>query len=292
MEISDLYEYTQRHPEQFAAANCFDQFAKALDGSKPGTGKLLQHIAAKYPGTWDNAFLTIKNHGYVGKALLLPHARKASDIFAAVKLFAGQGGVFRHELEHIKQGFAFVSALRSKDFEFFGYLDGVYDWSPDWLARGEKLRRVAKGKHYGTYARPTKAVIDCFGDVGAEEWDLATFEAIQRDDGRILITVRCNNGFGTRWLALLDAGESALPLLSEKEREQIAAEKQKQIAAWGSDTIPEWTVSGEDRAQGVIGIFEPFCIVVNAAKAEDAKELARKARYDSGRGDVLIKSCI
>lgn len=235
MEHVDLFRYTEQFPQEFATADTFADFAAALDASKSGPGRLLQSIAERYPERWENAFQTIKHHGFTGRELLMPSAHKVADIFEAVKLYPMQrGGLYRDQVQHTRDGYAFVSALRAKGFAYFGHLGARYDWSPEWLKRGEHIRRLQGGEHYLTGAKPTQAVIDAYGSgCGAGEWDLATFEAIQRDDGRILIVANAHNGFGSRWLALLDAGESALPMLTDHERGEIEAEHAAQREAWG-----------------------------------------------------------
>lgn len=235
MEHVDLFKYSEQFPAEFASASTFAEFANKLDASKPGPGRLLQHIAATYPDSWELSFRTIKSHGFVGKALLLPEARKASDIFADVSLYPyGIGQTNRNDCPMVQAGAAFISALRAKDFAYFGRLGAKYEWSPEWLKRGEKIRRISGGEQWLTGAKPTQAVIDAFGPVTADEWGLATFEIVKRDDGRLLVIARCRNGFGERWLALLDAGESALPMLGDHERGEIAAEEARQVEAWGA----------------------------------------------------------
>jgi hypothetical protein len=234
MEYVDLFKYTEQFPAEFKAAATFHDFAFSLDASTPGKGRLLQHIAEAYPGTWEKAYQTIKEHGFTGGELALPHARKASDLFAEVSLYEYQtGGRYREQTNYVAAGAAFVSGVsRADGFAYFGRLGAKYEWSPEWLARGEKIRKVSGGIQYLTAAKPTQAVIDAYGPCGAGDWDLATFEAVRRDDGRILIVARSHNGFGNRWLALLDAGETANALLGEHERGEIAAEMARQAEAW------------------------------------------------------------
>lgn len=233
MEHADLFNYTKLFPAEFAAADSFAAFAAALDGSQPGPGKLLQHIAAKYPGAWDNSFRTIKVHGFVGRPLLCPEARKAADLFAEVSLYPhATGGHYRHEEPHVQAGAAFISETHAKGFAYFGPLGATYGWSPEHLARGSKIRSQRGGQNWLTGAKPTPAVVEAFGATGTDDWDLATFEVVRRDDGRQLVVARSHNGFGSRWLALLDAGETAVSMLSDHERGEIEAEMQRQREAW------------------------------------------------------------
>lgn len=237
MEHVDLFRYSEQFAEQFAAANTFVEFAASLDANKPGPGRLLQSIAERYPDSWELSFQTIKEHGFTGGPLLFPKAHKVADIFADVKLYPyATGGKRRDEIDYVRDGYAFVSCVtRAKGFAYFGHLGARYDWSPTWLERGEKVRRLQGGQYWLTAAKPTQAVVDAYGSgCGADEWDLATFEAVTREDGRTLIVARANNGFGSRWLALLDVGESALPMLSDHERGEIAAEYEAQREAWGA----------------------------------------------------------
>lgn len=233
MEHIDLFKYSEQFPSEFAAADSFRAFANSLDGSKPGPGKLLQHIAETYPESWELSFQTIKEHGFTGGPLLLPHARTARELFSDVSLYPyATGAHYRDQIDYVRAGAAFVSVLRSKGFAYFGRLGATYEWSPEWLKRGEKIKRVSGGIQYVTAAKPTQAVIDAYGPCGAGEWDLATFEIVKRDDGRQLVVARANNGFGSRWLALLDPGETATALMSDHERGEIAAEEARQADAW------------------------------------------------------------
>jgi hypothetical protein len=219
MEMHDLWSYAERFPSQWAAAATFAEFAAALDGSKPGPGRLLQHIAATYPDSWENGFQTLKNHGFLSKPLLLPHACKAADIFADVSLYPfATGGRYRHENSYVEAGAAFISALRAPGFAYFGRLGANY-------APRNGNPAVAGGLQVLTGAKPSPAVVAAYGKAGADDWDLATFEAVQWSDGRILVVARAHNGFGQRWLCLLDAGESALSMLSDHERGEIEAEE-------------------------------------------------------------------
>jgi hypothetical protein len=235
MENVDLFKYTEQFPAEFAAAKTFAEFAASLDGSKPGTGRLLQHIAAKYPDSWELYYRTIKAHGFVSRALAMPEAKSVRDIFASVSLYPYEiGGKFRSELQYVRAGAAFISGTRAKGFDYFGRLGAIYEWSPKWLERGDKVRSVRSGTQWLTGAVPTHEVVKAYGAIaGPGEWELATFEAVRRNDGRILIIARSSNGFGNRWLALLDEGETALSMLDDHERGEIAAELEARRAAWG-----------------------------------------------------------
>lgn len=237
MEMNDLHGYAQQNAEAFAASDTFAAFAAALDGSKPGPGKLLQSIEARYPGQWERGYQTLKTHGFLSRALLLPTARKASDVFKSVSLYPfGAGGRYREETPYVAAGACFVSEGRARGFAYFGKLGARYAWSPEWLKRGEKIRYVSGGQDWLTGAVPSDALVAAYGaGPGADDWDMATIEAIRWSDGRILITVNCHNGFGSRWVALLDANESVLPMLSDHERGEIEAEYTRQREAWGED---------------------------------------------------------
>lgn len=222
MELSDLWKYGEQFPNEWAAASTFAEFAAALDGSKPGPGKLLQHIAATCPDSWETGFQTLKIHGFMSRALALPHARKAADIFAHVGLYPCQTGVYRDQVQYVEAGAAFISGLRAPGFDYFGRLGANY------VRDGKPY--ISGGLQVLTAAKPTAAVIAACGNAGAGEWDLATFEAVRWADGRTLICTRSTNGFGTQWLCVLDAGESALSLLSEHERGEIQAEHARKAA--------------------------------------------------------------
>lgn len=235
MEHVDLIKYSEQFPAEFAAANSFAEFAASLDGSKPGPGRLLQHIAEKYGDAWDKSFRTIKAHGSSpSRALLMPEAKTVRDLFADVSLYPYEtGGKYRDQIQYVRAGAAFISANRASGFAFFGRLGAVYEWSKEWLARGDKVRSVRGGSQWLTAAIPTQATVDAFGAIaGPGEWELATFEAVEWNDGRILIVARCNNGFGQRWLALLQPGETALSMLDDHERGEIEAERAREAEAY------------------------------------------------------------
>lgn len=235
MEYIDFHRYTEQFPEEFAAASSFVEFAKALDASRPGPGRLLQAIAEQYPGSWEPYFQTVKEHGFVLRPLLLPKARTVRDIFASVALYPSQNGVYRDEVNYVKAGAAYISAMRAPGFDYADRLGATYEWSPKWLKRGEKICSIRGGERWVTAAVPTEEVVATYGSgVGSGEWDLATFEVIRWEDGRHLVCVRSNNGFSSQWLAILDAGETALSMLSEAELSRIAAERQRKLEAWGS----------------------------------------------------------
>jgi len=51
---------------------------------------------------------------------------------------------------------------------------------------------------------------------------------------------------------------------------------------------PEWTVAGEDRQKGAIGISEPFTVTVRAADRDGAWQAAHKAQEALGRADNFL----
>jgi len=239
MEPVDFFKITEKFPAEFAAAKSFAEFAASLDASKPGPGRVLQHIAERYgdEAYMSTYFHTVKAHGFVSRALSLPNVKTVAELFESVSLLPYSIGGDSCEIA----GMVFVSGLRAKGFDYFGHLGATYDWSPKWLERNppEYIRRVSKPNQFLTGAKPSAALVEAWGSYGNDrEWSLATVEAIRWEDGRTLICGRSRNGFGTQWLALLNPGETAVSMLSDHERGEIEAEKQAQIAAWGN-------VSGE-----------------------------------------------
>lgn len=283
MEYVDLFRATERHPREFAESATLREFAYSLNGSKPGTGRLLQHISDNYGESWELYYRTIKNHGFVNRPLLLPDARKVSDLLESCTLLGTENGRYLHETQPAIRKLAFIFATRAKGFAYSGHLGAVYGWSKSWLARGERLRAILRSNgYYATYGKPTAALVEAYGaDAGAGDWNLSTLEAVQWDDGRILIVANCNNGFGRQWVAVLDAGENTLSLLGEHERGEVEADKEARLAAWGT----KWQVSGTDRAQGAIGISEPFKVIVPAKDRDDAWQAAWNLRNAKGYGD-------
>lgn len=50
-------------------------------------------------------------------------------------------------------------------------------------------------------------------------------------------------------------------------------------------------VTGEDRAKGALGVYEPFTFETDATGAEHAKNIAWAARHREGRENIHFKSC-
>lgn len=291
MEPAQFYGITERHAAEFAASATLAEFAASLDASKPGDGRVLQHIVATYPdGYWTSYYETIKAHGcFVSHALLMPHARKVTDLFESVMLAQSVNGCYRHEVPYVRDGYAFVSAMRAKGFAYFGYLGATYGYSKDWLKRGERLPAILNSGsgNWLTAAKPNAAFIKAYGyAAGSGDYNLATIEAVQWSDGRILILARDNLGFSSRWIAILDAGESAMSMLSEHELGEIAHEESARLAGYGT----QWRITGTDRAKGAIGISESFSVTVWAQDRDDAWQAAWTYRDAKGRECILADS--
>lgn len=286
MNESEFYGIIERHAEQFAASATLAQFAASLDASKPGDGKVLQWLVAKYPdGYWKQYFATVKAHGFLSKALLMPDARKVTDLFESVMLAPMSGGIARGRIPYKAQGYAFVSDSRAKGFAYFGYLGAKYGFSAnEWHRKaGRRVRAILRtnGPNWLTAAKPSAAMVAAVGVAGPGDWQSATYEAIQHSNGKILICERDNIGIGSgRWVALLDAGESALSMLGEHELGEIAAEQSAKLAGYGTD----WIVTGTDRQQGAIGLSEPFSVTVPALSRDDAWQAAHDLQTGLGRG--------
>lgn len=237
MGPTTLHGITTRHPEAFARCDNLREFAYSLDASKPGDGRLLQHVADKYPDYWDRMYRTFKAHGFMTKALAMPEARKARDVFASVSLYPRDGaGKTRNECSLAKAGAAFISTTRAKNFAFSDHLGASYGWSAR-FAPGE-VRAILKTGN-GMWLTGAVATPEALAALGAKhgsgDYDLATFEAVQWEDGRILLTARDHLGYGDTWVALLDPGETTLAMLSDHERGEIAAEEAAKAAAWGRE---------------------------------------------------------
>lgn len=172
----------------------------------------------------------------MSRALVMPHAKTVRELFADVSLYPYQMGGYRSDTEYVKAGACFVMGSRAKGFQFFGRLGATYEWSKEWLARGEKLRSVRGGNQWLTAAKPTQELVKAYGaKPGSDDWDLSTFEVVDWADGRRLVIGRCHNGFGVRWIALLNAEETALSMLGDHERGEIEAEEARQKDAYKDD---------------------------------------------------------
>jgi hypothetical protein len=236
MNESDFFSATELHADEFKAANTLEEFISLIPDNRASWQIGMMKSAIEKYGSeyWGHRyFATIKNHGFMTRALELPNVRKAAELFESVALYPMSTG--GRASSYAETGAVFISTSgRDNGFAYFGPLGARYDWSPDWLKRGEKVRRQSGGQNWLTGGVPSPALKNCWGACEDPEWRLSTVEVIKWEDGRFLAVGRARNGFSSRWLAVLDAGESVMPMLSEWERGEIAAEKAAQAAAWVS----------------------------------------------------------
>lgn len=230
MNYADAYNHFQSAPKEFEEAKTFSEFAQSLDASKAGSGRLMQHYDT--PNGWiHDYFLTVKNHGFVGGVLIMPEARTIKDLFADVSLYPTKSGGYRHEEPYIRAGAAYLSVRNDDGFAYHGPLGAKYTTRDD--GRGGRIRCQGAAQRWITCAIPTPALVAAYGKpCGPDDWDLATLEITKWNDGRLLVTARSHNGFGRAWVSILNAGESALTMLDDPEREQIAREIAARDAAW------------------------------------------------------------
>lgn len=242
MEHSDFWTLFQRTAaEQFADMPAWANGAAGLTGGQ-------RAVALMYADGWARdsfaTFKAFKARGieFVSKPLPFPSAASAADLFEAARFVpTPEGGLYRDQAAKLLaertggEGFVFVSSHRAAEFALSAHMGGKLDWSPEWLARGERIRRrTGAAKFYGTYARPNAAVLKAWGDdMGEGEWALASVEAVKWESGHVLIIGRSHNGFANRWLALLDPGASLFPLMPQADRDFIEAERAAERAAWG-----------------------------------------------------------
>lgn len=233
MDVADIYEHFKKHPAEFQGAATMVEFADAIGG---GLGELLRKYAAGWAG---RVFETVKAHPntFLYRPLLLPRARTFADLFS--------GAVYAEHVTTQKSGshstapagFCFVSATRAKDAVPCGHHSGTRYVVK--FRDGTAVRGRSGAKFMLSYAKPRDETIAAIGGNLGGSGGIGSFEAVTRDDG-ILIIANAPRHLGSDWVALLNAGESLLPLMPPEVAPMLAAEAEADRAAW------ECIVKGED----------------------------------------------
>lgn len=231
-DVSRTLDYIRRHPDAFAVAPTLAAFVAAI----PDTAAA--RVLAPYVGGWaDLAYRGAKAHGLdltPHRVLFCPEARDIAELVEDVRyLPLARCGLYRDQALALVGNRTFVMSSRCPDVPF-GSVGGKCDWSPDWLAKGEKVRRRMGATAYGTYCRPSSVIATGLADGGYGTDPISTLDLVRWHDGRTLVTARYDDYPGTPWLAVLDAGKCDLvALMPEKDREIIAENKRAEIEAWG-----------------------------------------------------------
>jgi hypothetical protein len=151
---------------------------------------------------------------WTAKPILFPDARTFHDIFSEARLAEGMPRINPDD----DTCWRYVCATSARRAAPIGHMGGKHylrtrkDGSFSCFGR-------AGARFMSPHARPLPGVVR-----KAEESMISaagSFEVIDRTDG-VLITLRDNNGIGTRWIALLDPGESLIPLMSQADQDAWA----------------------------------------------------------------------
>lgn len=233
----DMLARFQRHPEAFVKATTPEEFITLIKGND---AKVLPLYLQKDNSWTRYLWRTAKAHGLKDcphQVLYMPEAKALSEIITDVRFLPlPTGGKTRDETRRQVENRIFISGLRARDSVPFDSVGGKRDWSPDWLARGEKVRRHMGGTSYGTYAYPTAAANAAFNSIIGGR--IGGLELIAWDNGRTLCIARDNDGgIFTLWMALLSPGQAdARQLMPEADQRLIAENKQAEREAWGDAT--------------------------------------------------------
>lgn len=204
----EAYTLFKKHPEATATAQNFTEFCKLAN---------LAHLE-KYAGGWiDRAFNTFKAGKETLSPLYFPAASKFSELFEAAYLIETNS-------KNKPVGVIFLGGNDG----FSRHLGGRRGWSE----RTPDTRSHYGAKFYGTYVKPTRAMLDVCGPYHGQY----SFEAIRRTDG-ILITVHTHAYIGSTWLALLDLSEDIRAYFDDETRAMLAAERQAEFDAWGNTKL-------------------------------------------------------
>lgn len=147
------------------------------------------------------------------KPLAFPDARKVSDVFDAAKL--GEG------MPDVTTGWHYVGALHGG--AFCGRIGGS---TYIVLRKGtdELFCLGGKGNVFiSTHAKPKTDIIPTVSATMISA--VGSFETVVRTDGRVLVTARDDQGIGTRYVALLDAGETLESMFSNDDQQTLAAHR-------------------------------------------------------------------
>ena len=222
MKIEDeIWQAMQSFPEQAKRSETLSEFAGNVGGIDVAKGKWLCYIAERNEDYWNRTFQTFKRCGYVAKTLAFPNARKVEDVFERVDLAEHKPGYSRYP------GTCFLGCVGSrapKDFGWFGRLGASY------VRAGRPY--LSGGAQYSTQAKWAPAVLEWWrANVGpiAGDYGPTNCEVIDWGERGILIAATFSTILGSRWIAILDKGQSALNMLSEHERGEIRAEEARKL---------------------------------------------------------------
>ncbi len=151
---------------------------------------------------------------WTARPILFPEARTVRDLFSEARFATGMPTINRND----PTSWRYVS----------GTIANVA--APHWNRTNRRYIKTRDGKFWchgigvaefmSCNVRPLPGII-----AKAEETlisNAGSFEIVQRSDG-LLVTLRDSHGIGSRWLALLDNGESLLTLMSVEDSAEYEA---------------------------------------------------------------------
>lgn len=146
------------------------------------------------------------------KPLRYPDARKVEDIFTAAKLGSGSPNTK-------ETGFYYTTTLNGGG-GFCGNIGGkmyivVRKNTDDLFCRGG-----VDNVFTSTWVKPVAGMAEAMSTQMISR--LGAFETCVRNDGRLLVTARDDQQIGTRYVALLDAGETLESLFDDDDQQTLA----------------------------------------------------------------------
>lgn len=235
---TEILSLLRNNREAFETSETIETFIGKLPPAQ--AGRAAMWLYTPDPRDGDRVWRMAKAHGLdacPNRVLYLPEATRIAELVCDVCFLPlPPGGLHREQARAAVGDRMFVVSHSARDVVPFGQMGGKRDWSPDWLARGEKIRRHSGGKFYGTYAQPTAALRKAFdAHTGGE---LRALELVRRADGRVLCIAR--GGPSTfsfdMWAAIILPDSCDLVSLMPPEDQQLIADnKAAERAAWGDE---------------------------------------------------------
>lgn len=244
MECDQIFRLTEKHPDAFAQSATLPEFADAIGG---GIADVLRKYAAGWGGLY---YRSLKAHPgrYFGAALHMPEAKRMAELFTAAAFLPHESGRnsapagFRHISAHGASGVAPARNMGGKRY-VVAHADGTAH------------RGISGSRFHCTYAEPSAAAVAALDSYFGYQGGAESFEIMDRGDG-LLVTARGRGGIGLLWLALLDAGESLIPLMPPAVAEALAADAATDAATYACITRGEDGRDYFDRAAAVAAHVE------------------------------------
>lgn len=223
MHNEHLWKVIQNHKDAFEKCETLSDFVEETK----------EKSLENFVGGWaDRLYKTYKHHGHLSgpivRSLFMPEVKRLEEIVYDVRyLPLPPNGSYASEAKSAVDNRIFVTATRAKGVPF-GYVGAKYDWSPEWLVRGEKIGRVSNGKRYGTYARLKSEAIEQWEKHIANQNAISSIELTDWDNGKTLVCIRHENSLLGMWLALVDSSQTMFDLLPEDEKDLVRLDEKAQ----------------------------------------------------------------